>query len=104
MLAFGYPDGACLYFTFAGVPSPEDAESFYARAWGVIEGATLDAGGALSHHHGVGLLRSHLLRRALGPAFEVLVAMKAALDPHGTLNPGGLGLPSPHPVVAWPSS
>ncbi len=98
-----YPDGACLYFTFAGVPSPEDAASFYAAAWDVIEGATLDAGGALSHHHGVGLLRAHLLPRALGPAFDVLVAMKDALDPNGTLNPGGLGLPSPHQVVAWPT-
>ena len=99
-----YPDGACLYFTFAGLPSSEDAESFYTAAWEAIEGATLQAGGALSHHHGVGLLRSHLLRQALGSGYDVLVALKAALDPNGTLNPGGLGLPSPHRVVAWPTS
>jgi alkyldihydroxyacetonephosphate synthase len=98
-----YPDGACLYFTFAGMPSPEDAESFYLGAWDAIEGATLEAGGALSHHHGVGLLRAHLVRQALGSGYEVLAALKAALDPNGTLNPGGLGLPSPHQVVAWPA-
>jgi len=98
-----YPDGACLYFTFAGFPPASSAESFYMSAWGVIEGATLEAGGALSHHHGIGLLRSHLVPRALGTGFDVLVALKAALDPHGTLNPGGLGLPSPHPVVPWPA-
>jgi alkyldihydroxyacetonephosphate synthase len=98
-----YPDGACLYFTFAGFPEPADAESFYAAAWDAVEGATLEAGGALSHHHGVGLLRAHLLRRALGSGYHVLAALKGALDPHGTLNPGGLGLPSPHQVVAWPS-
>ena len=98
-----YPDGACLYFTFAGLPPTERAESFYTAAWDVIEGATLDAGGALSHHHGVGLLRSHLLPRALGSGYDVLVALKTALDPRGTLNPGGLGLPSPHPVVTWPT-
>ncbi|MEO5678253.1 MAG: FAD-binding oxidoreductase [Acidimicrobiales bacterium] len=99
-----YLDGACLYFTFAGFPPPEATESFYAAAWEAIEGVTLGAGGALSHHHGVGLLRAPLVRAALGGAYEVLVALKAALDPHGTLNPGGLGLPSPHPVVAWPAA
>ena len=98
-----YPDGACLYFTFAGVPEPEAAESFYTAAWDAIEGATLDAGGALSHHHGVGLLRSSFVARALGTGHAVLAALKAALDPRGTLNPGALGLPSPHRVVAWPA-
>ena len=52
------------------------------------------AGGALSHHHGVGLNRSRFVAEALGPAFDVLVATKAALDPNGILNPGKLGLPS----------
>ena len=54
-------------------------------------------GGALSHHHGVGLNRSRFVREALGPAFDVLVAAKQALDPNGILNPGKLGLPSPWP-------
>ncbi len=97
-----YPDGACLYFTFAGFPAGDDAESFYASAWAAVEGATLEAGGALSHHHGTGLVRSHLVRQALGPGFEVLAALKAALDPNGTLNPGGLGLASPQELVTWP--
>ena len=55
----------------------------------------LEHGGALSHHHGVGLNRSRFVRDALGPAFDVLVAMKQALDPNGILNPGKLGLPDP---------
>jgi alkyldihydroxyacetonephosphate synthase len=49
----------------------------------------------LSHHHGVGLNRGRFMAEALGPAHRVLVATKAALDPHGILNPGKLGLPSP---------
>ena len=28
-----YPDGACLYFTFAGQPAREERESFYRAAW-----------------------------------------------------------------------
>ncbi len=97
-----YLNGACLYFTFAGFPDPAAAESFYMSAWDAIEEVTLEAGGALSHHHGVGLLRSHLVRPALGRGYEVLAALKAALDPNGTLNPGGLGLPTPHRLVTWP--
>jgi alkyldihydroxyacetonephosphate synthase len=98
-----YPDGACLYFTFAGFPEADQADAFYAAAWDAVTGATLEAGGALSHHHGVGLLRARHVAEALGSALPVLQAIKQAIDPNGTSNPGGLGLPSPHAVVAWPS-
>ena len=62
----------------------------------------LDAGGNLSHHHGIGLHRGRFLAEALGPAHGVLADLKATLDPHGILNPGKLGLPSPFGRVAWP--
>ena len=98
-----YPDGACLYFTFAGQPARDARESFYRAAWEAGTRAVLAHGGALSHHHGIGLNRSRFVRDALGPAFDVLVATKQALDPNGILNPGKLGLPSPFgPSPAWP--
>jgi alkyldihydroxyacetonephosphate synthase len=90
-----YTDGGCLYFTFAAKTEPEDRDRYYKQAWDVGTRAVLAAGGALSHHHGVGLNRSRFMAEALGPAFDVLVATKAALDPNGILNPGKLGLPSP---------
>jgi alkyldihydroxyacetonephosphate synthase len=97
-----YSDGACLYFTFAGRP-PEDArEAYYRDVWDAGQRAVLAHGGALSHHHGVGLNRARFVPDALGHGFDVLVAVKRALDPHGVLNPGKLGLPSPFGAVAWP--
>ncbi|MGH9114592.1 MAG: FAD-binding oxidoreductase [Acidimicrobiales bacterium] len=110
-----YLDGACLYFTFAGrppdgAPGPGDpaagkvraAELYYRAAWDAVMDATTRAGGALSHHHGVGLNRSRYMRRFLGPAFDVLASVKSALDPHGILNPGKLGLPSPFGLIESP--
>ena len=101
-LSHSYPDGACLYFTFAGQVEPDGREAFYRAAWDAGTGAVLANGGALSHHHGVGLNRARFVREALGEAFDVLAAVKAALDPHGILNPGKLGLPDPFGDVGWP--
>jgi alkyldihydroxyacetonephosphate synthase len=97
-----YSDGACLYFTFAGRPPVEERERFYVAVWDVATRAVLARGGALSHHHGIGLNRSRFVKEALGPAYDVLVAMKRALDPNGILNPGKLGLPDPFGTVSWP--
>ena len=75
---------------------------FYRAAWDAGTRAVLAEGGALSHHHGVGLNRARFVREALGGAFDVLVAAKHALDPSGILNPGKLGLPDPWGGPAWP--
>lgn len=120
-----YPDGACLYFTFAGqqptrgtsdrssdgaakrVGSDDDARQawiadYYRTVWDEVTEATLEAGAAISHHHGIGLNRARFLSRALGAGFGVLADVKQTLDPHGILNPGKLGLPSPFGKVSWP--
>ena len=99
-----YNDGACLYFTFAGQVGEdiEAKERFYRAAWDAATQAVLARGGALSHHHGVGLNRGRFLRDALGGGFDVLASVKQALDPKGILNPGKLGLPSPFGAPPWP--
>ena len=76
-----YTDGGCLYFTFAAKTEPDDRDRYYREAWDAGTRAVLAAGGALSHHHGVGLNRSRFVAEALGPAFEVLVATKARARP-----------------------
>jgi alkyldihydroxyacetonephosphate synthase len=119
-----YADGACLYFTFAGRPADSDAgadadfeaggsgsddpglarwvERYYRQAWDRVTEATMDAGGAISHHHGIGINRSRFLPAALGGGMGVLASVKRALDPNGILNPGKLGLDSPFGPVPWP--
>ena len=104
-----YSDGACLYFTFAGrrpgadtrqrggngqLASDTWAETYYRFAWDAVMDAVMAAGGAISHHHGIGINRSALHGTApSGGSLDVLAAIKDALDPRGILNPGKLGLP-----------
>jgi alkyldihydroxyacetonephosphate synthase len=99
-----YTDGACLYFTFAGRGPEGDAawrQQYYRQAWDTVTDATLAHGGAISHHHGIGLNRSRFIPRALGTGFEVLAGLKQTFDPAGILNPGKFGLPSPFGPPPW---
>ena len=97
-----YSDGACLYFTFAGKPAPDDKDGYYRAVWDAGTRAVLAGGGALSHHHGVGMNRDRFVAEALGSGLEVLSGLKRSLDPNGILNPGKLGLPSPFGTNPWP--
>jgi alkyldihydroxyacetonephosphate synthase len=101
-----YPEGACLYFTFAGKPDPDAKDAYYRAVWDAGTHAVLAHGGSLSHHHGVGINRARFMRDALGPAHASLCAIKDALDPKGILNPGKLGFesrfgPNPFADPAW---
>ena len=89
-----YPSGASIYFTFSGsAPDEASALARYDAAWEAGQRAALAAGGTISHHHGIGLLRAPWLADDLGPGgMELLRRIKRALDPNGILNPGKLGL------------
>jgi alkyldihydroxyacetonephosphate synthase len=101
-LSHSYVDGACLYFTFAATPPPDEIESTYVAMWDAGQRAVIAAGGNLSHHHGIGLNRSRYMAESMGSSLGVLQAVKDALDPRGILNPGKLGLTSPFGEVGWP--
>jgi len=68
----------------------KDAEAVYFACWNAALEASLAVGGTISHHHGIGRLRAGWMRRELGPAYELLLALKRAIDPHGIMNPGAL--------------
>ena len=62
-----YPSGGCLYFTFAGQVDADRRDAYYRELWDAGQRAVLAHGGALSHHHGVGLNRGRFMAEALGP-------------------------------------
>ncbi|MGH2813416.1 MAG: FAD-binding oxidoreductase [Actinomycetota bacterium] len=89
-----YSSGANIYFTFliSSASDEQHAESRYRKAWQSGMRATLEAGGTITHHHGVGLLKAPWLEPELGTGVEALRRIKEAFDPNGSLNPGKLGL------------
>jgi alkyldihydroxyacetonephosphate synthase len=101
-LSHSYLDGACLYFTFAATPPPDEIDATYVAMWDAGQRAVLAAGGNLSHHHGIGLNRARFMAESMGSSLGVLQSVKDALDPAGILNPGKLGLSSPFGEVGWP--
>ncbi|WP_300645786.1 FAD-linked oxidase C-terminal domain-containing protein [Nocardioides sp.] len=61
------------------------------RAFDAITTAALDLGGTITGEHGVGRLKRSWLARELDPGtLAASRAVKAALDPHGILNPGAV--------------
>jgi alkyldihydroxyacetonephosphate synthase len=90
-VSHAYPDGASLYYTFLA-PQREGREI---EQWEAIKAAVteavLNAGAALSHHHGIGEDHAPYLSRVIGEdGIVVLRALKRELDPDGIMNPGTL--------------
>jgi alkyldihydroxyacetonephosphate synthase len=90
-LSHSYHDGACLYFI---VIYPVDAARALSQ-WRAIKDATtqamVEAGGTISHHHGVGTDHAAFLPREKGEVgMGVLHALKRELDPDNIMNPGKL--------------
>ncbi|MEW6277450.1 MAG: FAD-binding oxidoreductase [Candidatus Eremiobacterota bacterium] len=78
-----YHTGVCIYFTHGvylkGVADPEGT---FAAIEKQLRQAILDAGGSISHHHGVGKLRQEFLDRTFSPAtVAALREVKQTLDP-----------------------
>jgi len=96
-MSHAYPDGCCIYFSFAGVAAPgkgawdDECEARYDAIWKDALAAALEAGGTIAHHHGVGRSKAPRLGDELGAGgLEAQRALKRAFDPHGILNPGAL--------------
>jgi alkyldihydroxyacetonephosphate synthase len=89
-----FPWGASLYdrFVLKDVPAdPAEARALHDRIWDVAVHTSLDHGGMINEHHGVGLKLSRFMRAQYGPAWPLLQAIKDAIDPNGIMNPGKVG-------------
>jgi alkyldihydroxyacetonephosphate synthase len=85
-----YPSGASLYFTVAAAQT-KDPLTQWRRAKQAASDAIIENGGAITHHHGVGIDHREHYAKQVGPlAIGALRALKAELDPAGIMNPGVL--------------
>jgi D-lactate dehydrogenase (cytochrome) len=80
-----------LHFNFSQ-PVGADGKAFMAGAdiiHDAIYAIVARLGGSISAEHGIGQLKTGLLKQAKDPvALEMMRAIKTALDPNGILNPG----------------
>lgn len=92
-LSHSYDAGASVYFTVlaGGWNSPDSAAKRWRTAKATITEAIINAGGALSHHHGVGRDHAPWLPEQLGViGVDVLRSIRATVDPRQVMNPGAL--------------
>jgi alkyldihydroxyacetonephosphate synthase len=88
-----YVDGCSIYFTFAGHADDRTAsQRLYDAIWRDGLEAVTRVGGTISHHHGVGLLKSPYMVGEHREAMSILTALKRSMDPDNIMNPGKLGL------------
>ncbi|MEU4098130.1 FAD-binding oxidoreductase [Streptomyces sp. NPDC026673] len=86
-MSHSYHSGACLYFTFAFVFG-DDPLGEYDTVKRAIQQAFVDAGGTISHHHGVGLEHAPWLEEDISTqGVEVMSGLFDVVDPGGNFNP-----------------
>jgi alkyldihydroxyacetonephosphate synthase len=84
--------GTMIYGRFVVPDGGDDALALHDRIWEDGMTAALDAGAVINDHHGVGIKLGPYMRRQHGVSLDSIQRIKAALDPHGVMNPGKLGL------------
>lgn len=93
-----YHSGVCIYFThgFSNRGLEKPLEVFIAIEDGIRE-AILQAGGSISHHHGVGKLRQKFLDAAItAPGQAAVRALKRSADPRNVFGiRNGVFTPAP---------
>jgi alkyldihydroxyacetonephosphate synthase len=98
-LSHAYPDGASIYYTFLARQDEGREIEQWQRVKTAATQAIVDSGGALSHHHGIGVDHRPWIAAYLGPGgVRALAALKKAFDPQGIMNPGKLTPDSEEPT------
>ena len=87
-----YRDGCSIYFTMMGKADNIPDTELYQKAWKDALDACIKAGGTISHHHGVGVLKAEWMKSQLGHWMDVYKGLKKRMDPHNIMNPHKMGL------------
>lgn len=109
-----YVDGCSIYFTVMArrsgspyLPAGERAAALevdhhrYDSLWQAAMGAALAVGAAISHHHGVGRLKTPYLLEDQREGMQLMATLKRACDPAQICNPGNL-IPTDLPSAPLP--
>eukprot|EP01088_Endostelium_zonatum_P015656 TRINITY_DN394_c0_g1_i1.p1 TRINITY_DN394_c0_g1~~TRINITY_DN394_c0_g1_i1.p1 ORF type:complete len:673 (-),score=179.69 TRINITY_DN394_c0_g1_i1:36-2054(-) len=98
-ISHSYENGVCVYFHYASIveerngviPNGEEGDDLrvYLAAKEAATEAILRNGGALSHHHGVGIEHVPWMERYFGvEGVRLMREIKGIMDPKGVCNPG----------------
>lgn len=89
-----FPWGVMVYDRFI-IPKPpqdpQEALQLHTEIWGKAARTSVQHGGVLNDHHGIGFKLGWLMPEQYGPAWPVMQGIKDILDPTGIMNPGKLG-------------
>jgi alkyldihydroxyacetonephosphate synthase len=87
-----YQTGTNLYFVYdynvVDCKPEEEISKYHIPLNALIVEETLNAGGSMVHHHGIGKYRTRWTRAEHGSAYYILKGLKAQFDPHGIMNAG----------------
>jgi alkyldihydroxyacetonephosphate synthase len=90
-----YNWGTSFYPTFVIKKFPEDkkeALKLYSQVLDAAVKASIENGGVVNEHHGIGLRLGRFLKNAYGEGYDFAQTIKKSLDPNNIMNPGKLGL------------
>ena len=95
---FGHVGDGNIHFNLTQ-PVGADTKAYMAeweRMNHIVHQVALDLGGSISAEHGIGRFKRDEMRQVKSPAeLDMMLAIKAALDPEGLMNPHAL-LPGPN--------
>ncbi len=89
-----FPWGVMTYDRFIIDKPPQDpheALQLHTEIWGKAARASMDNGGILNDHHGIGFKLGWLMPELYGASWPIMQGIKDMLDPQGIMNPGKLG-------------
>lgn len=87
-----YSNGINLYFVYwynvVDCKPEDEINKYHLPIKKIICEETINAGGSMCHHHGVGKHRVHWIDQEHGSALYILKKLKAVFDPNGVMNAG----------------